>query len=107
MLVLYHLCYVFVYTLRYFYTFSGTNLLTRCCSASCLFSAVLGFRKARKKIFSELDGTKAKVDILPDTTRSLKERRRRAPGRPHGVGPLALHRTCPFAYLYVSPRHKP
>src|SRR3954467_10270276 len=65
-----HVCLVstllcFFYTLRYFYTFSRTNLLTRCRSASCLFSAVFGFRKTSKEIFSELDGTKAKVTIFP------------------------------------------
>src|SRR4051794_31327458 len=73
----------FVYTLRHFYTFSGTNLLTRCHSVSCLFSAVFGFRKASKEIFSELDETKAEVTIFPDTTWSPKERRRWAPGWPH------------------------
>ena len=32
-------------TLYYFYAFSGTNLLTRCQSASSVFPAVFGFRK--------------------------------------------------------------
>ena len=50
--------------------FSGANLLTSCHSASCLFSDVFGSRKASKEIFSELDGTKAKVNILPRRTRS-------------------------------------
>ena len=40
--------------------FSGTNLLTSCNSARCLFSAVFGFRKISKEIFSELDGTNVK-----------------------------------------------
>src|SRR3954470_17747878 len=85
---MFHACLVssllcFVYTLRYFYTFSGTNLLTRCRSASCLFSAVFGFRKASKEIFSELDRTKAKVNILQDTTRRPKGRRSGATRWPH------------------------
>src|SRR4051812_16453184 len=63
--------------------FSGTNLLTICHSASCLFSVVFGFRKASKEIFSELDGTKAKVNILPDTTRRPKGRQGRETRRPH------------------------
>ena len=42
-------------TLYHFYAFSGTNLLTRCHSASSLFSAVFGFRKSIKEIFSESD----------------------------------------------------
>src|SRR3954466_11067046 len=47
-----------------------TNLLIRCHSASCLFSSVFGSRKERKSKFSELDGTKAQVNILPWGTRS-------------------------------------
>jgi hypothetical protein len=37
---------VFCYTLWHFYAFSGTNLLTRCHSASSLFSAVFVFQKS-------------------------------------------------------------
>src|SRR3954466_13316292 len=52
---MFHACLVstllcFLYTLRYFYTLSGTNLLTRCHSASCLFSAVFRFRKLKMNI---------------------------------------------------------
>ena len=53
--------------------FSGTNLLTSCNSARCLFSAVFGFRKVSKEIFSELDGTKYKVNYFPWGTRSPEE----------------------------------
>ena len=63
--------------------FSRTNLLTRCHSASYLFSSVFGSQKGRKSIFSELDGTKAKVNILPEDTWSPNERRRGATGGPH------------------------
>src|SRR4051812_9434443 len=85
---MHHACFVptilfFVYTLRHFYTFSGTNLLTTCRSANCLFSIVFGFKKAIKEIFSELDGIKAEVNIFPGTTRRPKGRRRRATRRPH------------------------
>src|SRR4051812_21019024 len=73
----------FVYTLRCFYIFFGTNLLTSCHSASCLFSSVFWFQKGRKSIFSELDGTKPKVNILLWVTRSLEERQRGEPGPPH------------------------
>src|SRR3954463_16097747 len=50
---MFHACFVstllcFFYTLRYFYTLSGTNLLTRCHSASCLFSSVFGSIKGKK-----------------------------------------------------------
>jgi hypothetical protein len=56
----YTICLVFCYTSWHFYAFYGTNLLTRCHSASFLFSAVLCFRKVTQEIFSELDETKAK-----------------------------------------------
>jgi hypothetical protein len=80
---LYIICFVFCYTSWRFYAFSGTNLLTRCHSASSLFSAVLCFRKATQEIFSELDETKAEVPIFPDTRQSPKKRRRGARGQPH------------------------
>ena len=60
--------------------FSGTNILTSCHSASCLFSAVFGFRKVSKEIFSELDGTNVKVNYFPWGTRSPEESRRGRPG---------------------------
>jgi hypothetical protein len=41
----YTICLVFCYTSWRFYTFSGTNLLTRCHSASSLLSAVFVFQK--------------------------------------------------------------
>jgi hypothetical protein len=43
---LYTICFVFCYTLWRFYAFSGTNLLTRCYSASFLFSAIFVFQKS-------------------------------------------------------------
>jgi hypothetical protein len=50
---------VFRYTSWRFYAISGTNLLTRCHSASSLFSTVFVFQKVTQEIFSELDETKA------------------------------------------------
>ena len=50
-----------------------------------LFSAVFGFRKVVLEIFSELDETKAQPPIFLSRTRSPKERRRGAVGRPHHV----------------------
>jgi hypothetical protein len=55
----YTICLVFCYTSWHFYVFSGTNLLTRCHSASSLFSAIFVFQKVTQEIFSELDETKA------------------------------------------------
>jgi hypothetical protein len=73
----------FVYTSWHFYAFSGTNLLTRCHSASSLFSVVLCFRKVTQEIFSELDETKAEVPNYLTRKRSPKESRRRTRGRPY------------------------
>src|SRR6266480_97499 len=63
----------FTTTLWHFYMISDTNLLTRCRSASFLFSAVFGFRKVTQEIFSELDETKAETPIFPGTFQSTKE----------------------------------
>jgi hypothetical protein len=42
----YTICLVFRYTSWHFFAFSETNLLTRCHSASSLFSAVFVFQKS-------------------------------------------------------------
>jgi hypothetical protein len=47
------------------------------------FLLFLCFRKATQEIFLELDETKAKVPIFPDTRRSPKQRWRGARGQPH------------------------
>jgi hypothetical protein len=47
------------------------------------FLLFLCFLKVTQEIFSELDETKAKVPIFPDTRRSPKQRRRGARGQPH------------------------
>jgi hypothetical protein len=43
---LHTICFMFYYTLWRFYAFSGTNLLTRCHSASSLFFAIFVFQKS-------------------------------------------------------------
>jgi hypothetical protein len=83
-----HVCFTpitlcFVYTSWHFYAFSGTNLLTRCHSASSYFLLFFYSRFLLKEIFSELDETKAKVPIFLSRTRSPKGRRRRAGRWPH------------------------
>jgi hypothetical protein len=83
----------FAYTLWYFYAFSRTNLLIRCHNVSSVFSAIFMFQKVTQEIFSELDETKPKVSIFPDTTRSPKGRRRGARRQPH----LVVVRVHPWA----------
>ncbi len=94
-----HMC--FVYTSLHFYMISGTNLLTRCHSASSLFSAVFGFRKSIKEIFSELDETKDIVNNITRRSRSPKGSRSRPTRGPRHtrawprVGPRPLWRGGP------------
>ena len=109
----------FVYTSWHFYAFFGTDLLTRCHSASSCFLLFLYFRKAVKEIFSQLD---------ENQRRSLFHRhvhgvqRRDGGGAasqpqhgvawPHplapwgGVGPTGVSSRRPFAYLFL-PTRKP
>jgi hypothetical protein len=88
----------FVNTSWHFYAFSGTNLLTRCHSASSLFSVVFCFRKVTQEIFSELDKRKAEVPNYLTRRRSPKESRRRTRGQPHPMVARARarprHRGC-------------
>ena len=80
----------FIYTFISFYAFSGTNLLTRCHSASCLFSAVFGFRKVVKEIFSELDKRNVKVLIFLGRFQNTEEDTEESPEGPTpgpGEGP--------------------
>jgi hypothetical protein len=112
---LYTICFVFCYTSWCFYAFSRTNLLTRCYSASSLFSVILCFRKATQEIFSELDEIKAKIPVFSEAWRSPKMIRRGSrrwprhpwhgppPGRARGrYGPLVHFLTCPSTYIFPS-----
>jgi hypothetical protein len=95
-----HACFTpialcFVYTSWHFYAFSGTNLLTRCHSASSCFLLFFYSRYLPKEIFLELDETKPEVPIFLSCTWSPKGRRRRAGRRSH-------HRV---ARAHLWPRH--
>jgi hypothetical protein len=57
----------FVYTLWHFYAFSGTNLLTRCHSASSLFSAVFVFQKTYTENILGIGRNKARSSYFPLT----------------------------------------
>jgi hypothetical protein len=59
------ICFVVCYTSWHFYAFSGTNLLTRCHSASSLFSAVFVFQKSYIENIIGIGQNKAKVPIFP------------------------------------------
>ena len=70
-------------TLYYFYAFSGTNLLTRCHSASSVFSAVFGFRNPTRKISSELDKIFSSINKSSGSFRSPEGTWGGAPRAPH------------------------
>jgi hypothetical protein len=67
-----HACFTpialcFVYTSWHFYAFSGTNLLTRCHSASFLFSAVFVFQKSYTGNILRIGRNESRSSYLPDT----------------------------------------
>jgi hypothetical protein len=98
----YTICLVFHHTLWHFYAFSGTNLLTRCHSASSLFTAIFVFQKCytgnilrigrnksqTSRYFMELPEDRRGDGAEPEGGHTIGRRglgRARAPG---GVGPL-------------------
>jgi len=85
---MFHACFIpivtcFASTLCHFYTFSGTNLLTRCRSASSCFLLFLYSRKASLEIFSELDETSRGMLFYQNTSDGVKKQQRRATWAPH------------------------
>ena len=105
----------FIYTLYHFYTFSGTNLLTRCHSASSCFLLFLYSRKASLEIFSELDEN-LRRPLFYQTTPGVRRGDEVEPRGPHtwarrGQGPIGAEGWCrllvhrlatPFG-LYIAP----
>src|SRR6185369_12053880 len=82
---MFHACFIpiatwFASTLYHFYIFFGTNLLTRCRSASSCFLLFLYSRKASLEIFSELDKTSRGCNF----TRRHQMKQRGNRGEPHG-----------------------
>ena len=88
--MIFHACFIpivtcFASTLCHFYTFSGTNLLTRCRSTSSCFLLFLYSRKASLEIFSELDETSLWMLFYQNTPDGPKEQQRRATRAPHAT----------------------
>jgi hypothetical protein len=79
----YTICLVFHYTSWCFYAFSGTNLLTRCHSASSLFSAIFVFQKSYTGNILRIGRNKSRSSYFSDMRRSPKQRWRGARGQPH------------------------
>ena len=87
----------FIHTSCTFYAFSGTNLLTRCRSASSCFLLFLVSEKLHRIYSRNWTWQKPKFLFLPCQSRSPKERRRWVPGWPH----LPLARPAPSLRLGV------
>ena len=105
-------------TLYYFYAFSGTNLLTRCQSASSVFSAVFGFRNPTRKISSESGEIFSSVNKTSGSFRKSEEHLGEPPGAhtpwEHGLGWGRAQLGCgglgwapaPILRLYIPPDAK-
>jgi len=120
---MFHACFIpiatcFASTLYHFYTFFGTNLLTRCRSASSCFLLFLYSRKASLEIFSELDEN-LRRPLFYQKTPGVRRRGEVEPRGPHtwarrGQGPtgaegwcrLLVHRLATPFGLYIAPTPK-
>jgi hypothetical protein len=108
----YTICLVFHYTSWHFYAFSRTNLLTRCHSASSLFSAIFVFQKSyignNLEIGRNKSQTSRNLPKLPENRRGdgvgprgAHTIGRRSPGvarAPYVCGRPVHFWRCPFAY---------
>jgi hypothetical protein len=106
----YTICLVFCYTSWHFYAFSRTNLLTRCHSASSLFSVVFVFQKSYTWNILGIGRNKSWTSQY--LTKLLEDRRGDGEGPasppggaaqplatpPCGEGSLVHFWRCPFAY---------
>jgi hypothetical protein len=76
------ICFVFCYTLWCFYAFFGTNLLTRCHSASSLFSAIFVFRKSYTGNILGIGRNKSQISYFSRHEMESKAETEGARGRP-------------------------
>jgi hypothetical protein len=82
----YTICFMFCYTSWRFYEFSGTNLLTRCHSASSLFSAVFVFQKSNTGNILGIGRNKSQTSYFYRSFARPKMRWRGARGWPNHRG---------------------
>ena len=92
MLVLHLFYHCLIYVLACFYRFSGTNILTRCRSASSCFLLFLVSEVLHRKYSRKRTGQKPEVLYLSWQHREPKRRRNGASGRPPPRRSLALAR---------------
>jgi hypothetical protein len=87
---------VFRYTSWCFYAFSGTNLLTRCHSASSLFSAVFVSEKLHRKYSQNWTKQKPNIQKFTEASRVPKRRWSGATSRPHNRAARPRPWPCPL-----------
>jgi hypothetical protein len=80
---LYTICFVFCYTSWRFYAFSGTNLLTRCHSASSMFSAIFVFQRSYTGNILGIGRNKSRSPIFTEALQRPKMRQRGDRGQAH------------------------
>jgi hypothetical protein len=112
----YTICLVFCYTSWHFYAFSRTNLLTRCHSASSLFSTVFVLQKSYIENILRIGRNKSRTTYyltkLPEVRRGD---RGGATGRPHSTAawpspwlrPLCVRPPCSTSDATPSPIKTP
>jgi hypothetical protein len=104
---LYTICFVFCYTSYHFYAFSGTNLLTRCHSASSLFSAIFVFQKSYTGNILGIGRNKSQFLFIPTRDR-VQSRDGGEPGASqtigwHGLSLARATRWCGHMAHFLTP----
>src|SRR5215203_5100458 len=97
---MFHACFMtiptcFVHTLYHFHAFSGTNLLTRCHSASSCFLLFLVPERLFGQYSRNWTKSTPKILFFPEASRTPKKSRRRARGPPGGWAARASPRPRP------------
>jgi hypothetical protein len=87
---LYTICFVFCYTLWYFYAFSRSNLLTRRHSASSLFFAIFVFQKSYTWNILEIRWNISWTSYFSRTRVGVQSRDGGGPGPGHTLGQREL-----------------
>jgi hypothetical protein len=77
------ICFVFCYTWWHFYAFSRTNLLTRCHSASSLFSTIFVFQKSYTRNILGIGQNKSQSSYFSRYETESKAETEGASRRPH------------------------
>jgi hypothetical protein len=80
---LYTICFVFCYTSWRFYAFSETNLLTRCHSASSLFSSIFVFQKSYIGNILEIGWNKSWTSYFYRSFAKTEDETKGARSQPH------------------------